>query len=78
MKKILTIILIILIISAIAGTCFILKKQKPDQPAQPIQTEQIKKPVQQNIKQPKTEVKEPKLLDENNMPKSDINVPEIG
>ena len=77
MKKI-VIISIIAAILAISAVFIILTNQKFVEPAQPIQTEQIEQKQPESV-QPKAEPqKEPVLLDENDMPKSDVNVPEIG
>ncbi len=72
--------IIIPIIIAIVVACgFVVfrteKQQKPINPPVEIQKEEVPAPVE--TKQ-KPEPEEPVMRDENDMPKSDVNVPEIG
>ena len=77
MKKILIITLLIAIILVITSFV-ILNKKTETKPVKPVQTEQVepKKPVK--TKKIITPQKTPVMRDENDMPKSDVNVPEIG
>ena len=74
MKKALVIISIV-----IAIICIVFANKKPvEAPTVPVQTEEVKK-EQPKVVQPKAEPKEEQVLfDENDMPKSDVDVPEIG
>lgn len=76
MKKIIAIISIIAIVVAV-GLIVLNNKQEVEQ-VTPVQTEEVK-PVQPQKIQPKPVFdKKPILRDENDMPKSDVDVPEIG
>ena len=76
MKKTLIIISVITVILAVI--CIILTNKKTvNTPNIPVKKEQIKQNKSDTI-QKETESEEPELLDENDMPKSDVKVPEIG
>ena len=76
MKKAVLIILSI-IATILAVICLILTGLKVTEPVTPTQTEQTEQKQPPAIR-PKVEVQAPSLMDENDMPKSDVKVPEIG
>ena len=77
MKKILIITSIIIVV--LAAVCLVLINQKSAPVPEPqVQTERVQKVTPAKIKKNVNVEETPTMRDENDMPKSDVNVPEIG
>ena len=78
MKKAL-IITSIIVVLVLALTCLILTSKKTtNDTKENIQTEQVEQKTPVEVQKKVVPVSEPTMRDENDMPKSDVNVPEIG